>query len=152
MWEKRDISEMVWTRWVPSGQKTGAGTVVIWLTSWVKSCSLRFILKPWWFHFNGAVSDSFWNCSGFNVRVKNCSLHWLLYSEWNHCGFKMNPRLQYHWNHCGFKMNPRLQLVPAITESPKLMPATKKRPDGATCVFLSTWGIPIQTSRQPVER
>ena len=38
-------------------------------------------------------------------------------------------------------MNPRLQLVPAITEIPKLMLTTKKkRPDGATFIFLITWG------------
>ena len=103
-----------WSRGVQSGQFLVAGTSVIRHTSCVKNCSLGFILKPWWFHFNIAVSDSFWNRTGINVRVKNYSLHLHFHREWNHCSFKMNSRLQYYWNHCGFKMNLRLQLSPAI--------------------------------------
>ena len=71
-----------------------------------------------------------------------------LFSDWSEFGFKMNLRPQYYWNHWSFKMKPRLQLVLAVTESTKLMPATKKRPDGAACVFLSTWDLCTERAKK----
>ena len=104
-------------------------------TSGVKSWHLGFVLKPEWFQFNSDTSDSSWNRIGLNPVWEENLMSWFFALIFKPVQFQNESETSTCLKPVWFQNKSEESTF-------SLYKATKKWPDGATCVLLSTCRAP----------